>query len=83
VAQFINHHSFLLFAVPAVLALLYFLLRGPGSLLKQILALLLLAAVVVGFFLARPGGHVSSGAEAEALLLNPDRPTLVEIYSPY
>jgi len=83
VFQFVNQHSFLLLVIPAVLALLYFLLRGPGSLLKQILAMLLLAAAVAGFFLARPGGHASSGAEAEALLLHPGRPTLVEIYSPY
>jgi hypothetical protein len=83
VFQFANHHSFLLFAVPVVLALLYFLLRPPGSLAKQILAVLLLAAAVAGFFLARPGGHATSGATAESLLLEPGRPTLLEIYSPY
>lgn len=81
--QFVNQHSFLLFVIPVVLALLYFLLRPPGSLLKQILALLLLAAAVLVFFLARPGRNASSGADAEALLLDGNRPTLMEIYSPY
>lgn len=81
--QFINQNSFLLFVIPVVLALLYFLLRPPGSLLKQILAILLLAVAVVGFFLARPGGHASSGANAESLLLDRERPALLEVYSPY
>lgn len=82
--QFINQNSFLLFVIPLVLVALYFLLRPPGSLTKQVLALLLLAAVVVGFFLARPGQHgASSGADAETLLLDRRRPTLLEIYSPY
>jgi hypothetical protein len=81
--QFINQNSFLLFVIPVVLGLLYFLLRPPGSRLKQILAMLLLAGAVVGFFLIRPGGNASSGARVESLLLNGDRPTLLEIYSPY
>ncbi|MGD8807747.1 MAG: hypothetical protein PVH65_17995 [Chloroflexota bacterium] len=81
--QFVNQYSFLLFVIPVVLALLYFLLRPPGSLLKQILVLLLLAVVVVAFFLMRPGRNVSNGTEAESLLLDRDRPTLLEIYSPY
>ena len=82
-SQFVNQNSFLLFVIPVVGLMLFFLLRPPGSLLKQILALLLLAAVVVGFFLARPGKHSVGSDQAESLLLDHDRPTLFEIYSPY
>lgn len=81
--QFVNQNSFLLFVVPVILLLLFFLLRPPGSLLKQVLAILLLVAVVVGFFLARPGAHATSGDEATSLLRGGERPTLLEIYSPY
>ncbi|MGD2078038.1 MAG: hypothetical protein PVH18_06625 [Chloroflexota bacterium] len=81
--QFVNQNSFLLFIIPTVLLILYFLLRPPGSLLKQVLAVALLAVVVASFFLARPGRHDASGDDAETLLLDDRRPTLVEIYSPY
>jgi UPF0716 family protein affecting phage T7 exclusion len=81
--RLINQYSFLIFAIPVILLLLYFLLRPPGSLLKQILALLLLSAVVGFFLLARPGGSALSGAQAEALLLDAGRPSLVEVYSDY
>lgn len=82
-AQFLNHNSFLLAVVPVVLLLLFLLLRPPGSLLKQVLALLLLAAVVVGFLLARPGRRSATGSQAEALLLDAGRPSLLEVYSNY
>ena len=81
--KLINQYSFLLFLIPATLLLLYFLLRPPRSLLKQILALLLLVAVVGVLFLTRPGGSVQSGSQAEASLLDPGRPSLVEVYSNY
>jgi hypothetical protein len=83
VTQFINQNSLLLMAVPATLVMLYFLLRPPGSRLKQILAVSLLAVLVVGYLLVRPGGQATSGEEAEALLLDHSRPTLLEVYSPY
>lgn len=82
-AKLINQHSYLVFAIPVTLVLLYFLLRPPGSLLKQVLALLLLAVVVGVLFLARPGGSVQSGRQAEASLLDAGRPSLVEVYSNY
>lgn len=82
-AKLINHHSFLVFVVPALLVMLYFLLRPPGSTLKQILAMVLLAAAVAVFFLARPGGSVTSGEQAAAMLTEGDRPTFLEVYSNY
>ncbi|UCG24437.1 MAG: hypothetical protein JSW55_00055 [Chloroflexota bacterium] len=82
-AKLINHHSFLVFVIPVLLVLLYFLLRPPGSTLKQILAMALLAAAVAVFFLARPGGSASSGQGAEARLADAGKPTLLEVYSNY
>ena len=82
-ARLINQHSYLVFVIPVTVVLLYFLLRPPGSLLKQILAALLLVVVVAVLFLARPGGSVQSGSQAEASLLDAGRPSLVEVYSNY
>ena len=82
-AKLINHHSFLVLVIPALLVLLYFLLRPPGSTLKQILAMALLAAAVAVFFIARPGGSSMSVQQAEAMLTEVGRPTLLEVYSNY
>ena len=82
-SQFINQNSFLLFAIPVVLVPLYFLLRPPGSRLKQVLALALLASVVAGFFLARPGNRATSSRQVESILVDGDRPAFLEVYSPY
>lgn len=79
-----NQYSFLLLVVfPAVLFILFLLFVGEGSRLKQVLAVLVLAAVVGLFFLIRPGASRASGSEVENALVASNRPTLLEVYSNY
>lgn len=79
-----NQYSFLLLiAIPAVLFMLFLLFVGEGSRLKQVLAVLVLAAVVGLFFLIQPGASSATGSEVEKALATTNRPTLLEIYSNY
>jgi len=82
-AQFFNHFSFLVFVIPVVLLLLYLLLRGKRSRLKQMAAIVLLAIVVLGFFLIQPGSDSVEGSQAENLLATSEGPVLLEVYSDY
>ena len=82
-AEIVNHYSFLLFVVPVVLLILFFLLRGKGSRLKQALAILLLVLVSAGYFLAQPGSNQVTANQAESQLDAPGKPVLLEVYSDY
>ena len=82
-AQVFNHFSFLLFVVPVVLLLLFLLLRGKRSRLKQVAAITLLVIAVLGYFLLQPGSDSVEGSQAENLLATSQGPVLVEVYSDY
>ena len=83
-ARIFNQYSFLLLVViPATLFILFLLFVGEGSRLKQVAAVLVLAAVVGLFFLIRPGASSASGSEVEKSLARSNRPILLEIYSNY
>ncbi|MDX1615629.1 MAG: hypothetical protein R3300_15055 [Candidatus Promineifilaceae bacterium] len=65
-------------------AILVWLLRGPGSRLKQLTAVGLLSLLVVGYFLVQPGqSNRADGPAATTIIDQTDRPVLVEAYSNY
>jgi hypothetical protein len=66
-----------------LIGVLFWLLKGQGSRVKQVISVLLLAVSISGYFFLRPGEHHLDGASADSLLRNPERPVLVEIYSNY
>lgn len=81
-AQIVNQFSFVLFvAVPALIAALFFLLRGSGSRAKQVAAVALLALTVIGFLLLQPGRGGAGNAVAEGALFESGKPLLIEVYS--
>ena len=82
-AQFINHYSSLIFLVPALIFILFLLLRGEGARWKQFLSIILVLFSTVIFFLYQPGGQSLVALEAEHELLMADKPLLLEFYSDY
>lgn len=82
-ARLINQFSFLIISIPLLAFLLFLLLRGEGSRLKQILAILLLTAAVVSFLLFRPGRGVPITEQSLSALEAAETPVLVEVYSNY
>jgi thiol-disulfide isomerase/thioredoxin len=81
--RLINQFSFLIITIPLLAFLLFLLLRGEGARLKQVLAILLLAAVVIGFLLIRPGRGALTTEQNLTALEASETPVLVEVYSNY
>jgi hypothetical protein len=82
-ARLFNQYSFLIISLVLILVLIGVLVSGPGSRLKQLLAVLLVVGLAVAFFLFQPGAQPAPASEVEALLANSPTPVLVEVYSNY
>ena len=82
-SQFINHYSFLIFAIPLMAIVLFILLRGEGSRWKQILSVILVLILTAVFFLFQPGKQSLAASKAELALVAPGRPVMLEFYSDY
>lgn len=78
-----NQFSFLFLTIPIVLLALFFLLRGEGSRLKQLLALLLVAFITLIFFWVQPGKNEINSEESNQILARATTPVLLEIYSDF
>ena len=78
-----NQFSFLLLFIPIVALALFFLLRGKGSRLKQILSIMLVGAVTIAFFWLQPGKNEISVEKSTQLLETATTPVFLEVFSDF